>query len=76
MTDALRLYAFMLEHKPLVVEYTRALMSDDISADDRMDAHRAIREKLKAYGLEEMRISYLVNLVFDEVYKEFYGHAP
>lgn len=77
MTDALRLYVFMLEHKPLVVEYTRALLTNDFSLDDRRDIHRAIREKLKEYGLYEMAsVSRLVDLIFDEVYAEFRNNAP
>ena len=77
MADALRLYVFMLEYKPLVVEYTRALMSDGISSDDRMDMHRTIREKLEAYEFHKVYgVSRLVDLVFDEVRREFNGHAP
>lgn len=76
MTDALRLYVFMLEHKALVVEYTRALMTEDLSTEERMVFHRAIRDKLKLYELHELSVSRLVNLVFDEVRREFNGHAP
>lgn len=75
MTDALRLYVFMLEHKSLVVEYTRATFLDNASIYTRRDLHKAILDKLCEYGMEP-KVDALVRLVWDEVYEEFRNNAP
>lgn len=65
----------MLEHKPLVVEYTRAIFSNDVSIYTRRDLHKAILDKLCEYDME-LEVAPLVRLVWDEVHEEFEGNAP